>query len=245
MTLETARANGVDFVVLDTPARSEGAALARASDLVIIPCRPRDFLESLAVPVCLQTIGQRVTFGNAGTLGLSPLRSATEGSLLPLIMNVRFSSSIAPRTGKPCRRCVKARKLCYIHSHQAKTASLRKARAARSAHKTPPKTKPAFQEKLKATAAAEPRRRRTPARSSTRRSEPWQRIAVRPNTRQRLSSDYVLQLFKLRSNNVAHRAAHRADPVRYRTGFLHLSRPNAKQRLSYQGRFSAPLTHLP
>lgn len=77
MTLETARANGVDFVVVDTPARSEGAALAaaRASDLVIIPCRPRDFLESLAVPVCLQTIGQRVTFGNAGTLGLSPLAS--------------------------------------------------------------------------------------------------------------------------------------------------------------------------
>ncbi len=141
MTLETARANGVDFVVLDTPARSEGAALARASDLVIIPCRPRDFLESLAVPVCLQTIGQRVTFGNAGTLGLSPLRSATEGSLLPLIMNVRFSSSIAPRTGKPCRRCVKARKLCYIHSHQAKTASLRKARAARSAHNPPPENK--------------------------------------------------------------------------------------------------------
>ena len=39
--LETAAENGVDFVFIDTPARSEQAALAaaKAADLVLIPCR--------------------------------------------------------------------------------------------------------------------------------------------------------------------------------------------------------------
>jgi chromosome partitioning protein len=41
--LERARAGGVDLAVIDTPARSEQAAMAaaKAADLVIIPCRPQ------------------------------------------------------------------------------------------------------------------------------------------------------------------------------------------------------------
>ena len=41
--LDTAATQGVDLVVIDTPARSEAAALeaARVADFVIIPCRPQ------------------------------------------------------------------------------------------------------------------------------------------------------------------------------------------------------------
>ena len=43
--LATAAAHGVDVVVIDTPARSELAALeaARVADLVVIPCRPQRY----------------------------------------------------------------------------------------------------------------------------------------------------------------------------------------------------------
>ena len=42
-TCATAAAQGVDLAVIDTPARSEAAALeaARVADLVVIPCRPQ------------------------------------------------------------------------------------------------------------------------------------------------------------------------------------------------------------
>jgi chromosome partitioning protein len=41
--LERARAGGIDLAIIDTPARSEQAAMAaaKAADLVIIPCRPQ------------------------------------------------------------------------------------------------------------------------------------------------------------------------------------------------------------
>lgn len=41
--LERARGGGVDVAIIDTPARSEQAAMAaaKAADLVIIPCRPQ------------------------------------------------------------------------------------------------------------------------------------------------------------------------------------------------------------
>jgi len=41
--LEKAKENGIDFVVIDTPPRSEQSALAaaRAADLVLIPVRPQ------------------------------------------------------------------------------------------------------------------------------------------------------------------------------------------------------------
>lgn len=43
--LEKAAQAGVDFVVIDTPARSEQSALAaaKAADLVVIPCRPQAY----------------------------------------------------------------------------------------------------------------------------------------------------------------------------------------------------------
>ena len=43
--LATAAAHGVDMVVIDTPPRSELAALeaARVADLVVIPCRPQRY----------------------------------------------------------------------------------------------------------------------------------------------------------------------------------------------------------
>ena len=42
-TCATAAAQGVDLAVIDTPARTEAAALeaARVADLVVIPCRPQ------------------------------------------------------------------------------------------------------------------------------------------------------------------------------------------------------------
>jgi chromosome partitioning protein len=43
--LEQAEKNGIDFAVIDTPARSEQSALAaaKAADLVLIPCRPQAY----------------------------------------------------------------------------------------------------------------------------------------------------------------------------------------------------------
>jgi chromosome partitioning protein len=52
--LAAARANGADLVFIDTPARSEQSALeaAKASDIVLIPCRPAIYdLETLGTTV--------------------------------------------------------------------------------------------------------------------------------------------------------------------------------------------------
>ena len=60
--LERARIGGINLVVIDTPARSEQAALAAAelADLIIIPCRPQRF--------DLETIGNtRKLIAMAGT----------------------------------------------------------------------------------------------------------------------------------------------------------------------------------
>jgi chromosome partitioning protein len=51
-TLKQARANGVEFVLIDTPPRAADAALvaAKASDLVIVPARPQMYdLETIPV----------------------------------------------------------------------------------------------------------------------------------------------------------------------------------------------------
>ena len=55
--LQRAKAGGVDIAIIDTPARSEQAALAaaKAADLVVIPCRPQIYdLET--VPDALEII---------------------------------------------------------------------------------------------------------------------------------------------------------------------------------------------
>ena len=60
--LERARSGGINLVVIDTPARSEQAALAAAelANLIIIPCRPQRF--------DLETIGNtRKLIAMAGT----------------------------------------------------------------------------------------------------------------------------------------------------------------------------------
>ena len=49
--IDTARQNGVDLLLIDTPGKSEQAALAaaKAADLVLIPCRPQIYdIETLA-----------------------------------------------------------------------------------------------------------------------------------------------------------------------------------------------------
>jgi chromosome partitioning protein len=51
-TLKQARANGVDFVLIDTPPRAADAALvaAKAADLVIVPARPQMYdLETIPI----------------------------------------------------------------------------------------------------------------------------------------------------------------------------------------------------
>ena len=56
-TLNAARAKRVATVVLDTPPRSETAALeaARAADLVIVPCRPQ-IVDLETVPTTIQVL---------------------------------------------------------------------------------------------------------------------------------------------------------------------------------------------
>jgi chromosome partitioning protein len=49
--IDTARQNGVDLLIIDTPGKSEQAALAaaKAADLVLIPCRPQIYdIETLS-----------------------------------------------------------------------------------------------------------------------------------------------------------------------------------------------------
>ena len=88
-TLEAARGNGVDLVVLDTPPRSETAALeaARAADLVVVPCRAQmldletvpntvQLLELAKVPVAVAVLvavpprGQRADQARRGLMAL-------------------------------------------------------------------------------------------------------------------------------------------------------------------------------
>jgi chromosome partitioning protein len=60
--LEVARTNGADLVVVDTAPNADQAALgaARASDLVLIPCRPAAFdLEAIEATLDLATIAKK------------------------------------------------------------------------------------------------------------------------------------------------------------------------------------------
>ena len=55
--VEAAAAQGVDMAVIDTPPRSESAALeaARAADLVVVPCRPQ-ILDLETIPAAQQLL---------------------------------------------------------------------------------------------------------------------------------------------------------------------------------------------
>jgi chromosome partitioning protein len=129
--LSTAEEKGVEFVIIDTPARLEQSALvaAKCADLVVIPCRasPEDlqtipstqeiirlaagdkptfavlnalpssgdrheqakkFFEQLKIPVCPVTIGNRVAFGDASTLGKTPQEYDPRGKAAEEILEV-------------------------------------------------------------------------------------------------------------------------------------------------------------
>lgn len=64
--IDTARQNGVDLLIIDTPGKSEQAALAaaKAADLVLIPCRPQIYdIETLAATKeIIELAGKRPAF---------------------------------------------------------------------------------------------------------------------------------------------------------------------------------------
>jgi chromosome partitioning protein len=136
-TLKQARANGVDFVLIDTPPRAADAALiaAKAADLVIVPARPQMYdLETIPVtreilavagnkkamvilnsvppvgergsqsqeamknwqiPICPFMIGNRVAFGDAGALGLTPQEYEPKGKAAEEVQKIYdFTSKV-------------------------------------------------------------------------------------------------------------------------------------------------------
>lgn len=145
--LEKAEEGGIQFTVIDTPPRSEQAAMAAAkvADLIIIPCRPqaydletipntldlirlsnappvfvvlnaipsqgtrheqaREVLERLQVPVCPVMLGHRAAFGDAGSLGQSPLEYDPHGKAAQEIREVykytcKLLSNLKGKRGK-------------------------------------------------------------------------------------------------------------------------------------------------
>jgi chromosome partitioning protein len=133
--LDKARQNGIDLVIIDTPAKAEQSALeaARAADLVIVPCRPSKFdtdtvrttldilnlaggkpafavlnaipptgdrheksfddIRQLDLPICPHTIGNRVSFLDAGNQGLTVVELDPKGKGAEEILQVyRYTS---------------------------------------------------------------------------------------------------------------------------------------------------------
>lgn len=128
--LEKAKEGGIEFTVIDTPPRSEQAAMAAAkvADLIIVPCRPQAYdletipntldlirlsgaaqafavlnavpwqgtrheqakkvLERLNISVCPKMLGHRAAFGDAGSLGQSPLEYDADGKAAQEIKEV-------------------------------------------------------------------------------------------------------------------------------------------------------------
>jgi chromosome partitioning protein len=151
--LDRAAENGVDFAIIDTPARSEQSALAaaKAADLIIIPCRPqaydletvpntreilslaggkpafavlnavpsygnrhdqaRELLESLSIPVCPHTIGNRAAFGDAGAMGKSVMEFEPKGKGADEILQIyKYTcSQLGLLKSSPMRKAVNAR----------------------------------------------------------------------------------------------------------------------------------------
>ncbi len=113
-TLETVRQYGVDLVIIDTPGRSDSAAIeaARIADLVIIPVRAQVFdLETLAsVRDLLRVAGDPLTYilincahpqAKKGAGTAKALIESTFGfKVLPMHLCSRSSFAEAPTTGK-------------------------------------------------------------------------------------------------------------------------------------------------
>jgi chromosome partitioning protein len=145
--LEQAQKNGIDLVVIDTPAKAEQSALvaARAADLVIVPCRPSKFdtdtvkttldilkladskpafallnaipstgerheksfedIIRLGLPVCPHTVGNRVSFIDAGDRGLTVLELDPKGKGADEILQVyRYTSRVLEKLKPQPRR---------------------------------------------------------------------------------------------------------------------------------------------
>ena len=110
-TLDTARAAGADLVVIDTAPDADGAALTaiRASDLVLIPCRPSAFdLAAIATTRELVRIEKKTAYI---VLSAAPVRSAlvaeasagltAEGAqIAPVVLHNRIAFSHAVIDGR-------------------------------------------------------------------------------------------------------------------------------------------------
>jgi chromosome partitioning protein len=144
--LSQAEQNGIDLVVIDTPAKAEQSALvaARAADLVIVPCRPSKFdtdtvkttidilklagskpafallnaipaigerhhrsfddIRKLDLPICPHTVGNRVSFLDAGDRGLTVIELDPKGKGAEEILLVYSYTSRALGKLKPQRK---------------------------------------------------------------------------------------------------------------------------------------------
>ena len=110
--LERARAAGADLIVIDTPARSEQAALAaaQAADLVIIPCRPQA-LDLETVPNSLTILKLAGKTAACAVLNAVPSRGARQDqasaalrkqglNVLPVMLGARAAYGDAMALGQ-------------------------------------------------------------------------------------------------------------------------------------------------
>jgi chromosome partitioning protein len=113
-TLETARTNGADLAVIDTPGKNDSAAIetARAADLVLIPVRPQIFdLETLkSIRDLLRVAGDPPAFVLLNGLHPQATKAAEEAKAIterafglkscPVHVCQRSGYAEAPATGK-------------------------------------------------------------------------------------------------------------------------------------------------
>ena len=113
-TLKAAETNGADFVFIDTPGKSDSAAIeaARVADLVLIPVRPQIFdLETLsAVTDALRVAGSPAAYVVLNGLHPSATKSPTDQKemiarafdlpVCPVHLSHRAVYAEAPATGK-------------------------------------------------------------------------------------------------------------------------------------------------
>jgi chromosome partitioning protein len=104
--LEAARTNGADLVVVDTAPNADQAALgaARASDLVLIPCRPAAFdLEAIEATQDLAAIAKKPAFV---VLNAAPTRGRLAGEAIAGL----------EKRGASCAPAVVCQRAAFSHS---------------------------------------------------------------------------------------------------------------------------------